>query len=211
MRTTSFATAVLLLACSLGLANRARAEDPPPPSPAKVLLGEIEAAKAAKDDAKWIEALKRITAVYPDVEDDAEKKALAQAAGQALKSKNDSIQNAGLEALVGTKDGEAAWKAGLKGQMPDEKAEKATAFAIKVVEALKDLHPEAAVPTLIGLLHNAKDPLVSARAATALSGYERSKQRVTILDELVKAIRSNMPGTGGRKASAPSARWIEMG
>ena len=210
MRASSFLMAFGLLVG--GAAAQARAEDPPAVSPAKALLAEIEAAKAAKDDAKWVEGLKRVATLYSDA-DDADKKALAQAGGQALKAKSDEVKTAGLDALVATKDGEAAWKAGLKGELPDAKAESAKPFSIKVLEALPQLHPESAVPTLIGLLHDAKDPVVSARAATALGAYERSKQRLKILDELIKAIRHSMPSGGGRSGKAAGAatpRWTEL-
>src|SRR5262245_46428657 len=100
MRTVSLASLLGVLCLLAAAPRRARAEDAPPLSPAKKLLAEIEAAKTAKDDAKWIEGLKRIPAVYPDADDDADKKALAAAAGFALKAKTDSVQNAALDALV---------------------------------------------------------------------------------------------------------------
>lgn len=187
----------------------ARAEEAAP-TPAHALLTELEAAKAAKDDGKWAEALKRVATVYADATE-ADKKALAAAAGAGLKSKADSVQLAALDALKGTKDGEAAWKAGLKAELPDPKAEAAKPFELKALEAVKELRPEGAVSVLMGLLQKAKDPKVCAAALEALGGYERSKQRVAILDELVKVIRNAKPSrASGGNMSAPTPRWTEM-
>jgi hypothetical protein len=202
---------VLAVSTAFPGAERARAGDPAPPTPAQTLVAELEAAKTAKDDLMWVETLKRVPEVYAGATD-ADKKVLAQTTGHGLKAKTEQVQKAALEALVGTKDGEVAWKAGLKSEMPDAKAETAKPFSVKVVEALKDLHPEAAVATLLSLFHDAKDPVVSARAAAALGGYERSKQRLKILEELIKGIRAAMPGASrDGKAAAPTPRWTEMG
>lgn len=198
----------LLLPCSTALLGPARAEEEAA-TPAQTLLAEVEAAKAAKDDGKWAEALKRIVALYPDAAE-ADKKALAAAAGQALKSKSESVQQAGLDALVGTKDGEAAWKAGLKGVMPDPKADEAKPFELRALATLKDLHPDAAVATLMALFDKAKDPKVCAAALEALSGYERSKQRVTILEEVVKVVRTAKPGKSTSKAVSATPKWTEI-
>lgn len=198
----------LALACSAAIRPAVRAEDPAV-TPAQTLLAEVEAAKTAKDDGKWAEGLKRIVALYADAAE-ADKKALAAAAGQALKSKSESVQQAGLDALVGTKDGEAAWKAGLKGVMPDPKADEAKPFELRALATLKDLHPEAAVAPLLGLFQKAKDPKVCAAALEALSGYERSKQRVSILDEVVKVVRTAKPGKSTSKAVSATPKWTEI-
>lgn len=202
----------LALLCALGapFAGPARAEDPPAPTAAQALRTEIEAAKAAKDDAKWADGLKRIATLYPDASE-ADKKLLATEAGAGLKSKSESVQLAALDALKGTKDGEAAWKAGLKGELPDVKAETAKPLELKVLEALQELHPDGAVQPLIALLQKAKDPKVAGAALQALGGYERSKQRVAILEELVKILRNAKPGrASGGQQSAPTPRWTEM-
>ena len=120
-----------------------------------MLLKEIEAAKTAKDDAQWAVALKKIPDIFKGAAE-AEKKLLAGAAGNALKSKTEAVQQAGLDALIGTEDGEIAWKSGgMKGELPDAKAETAKPFSVKVLDALKDLHPEGAVPSLIALFQDA--------------------------------------------------------
>lgn len=180
-----------------------------PPTPAQTLVAELDAAKAAKEDGKWIEAAKRVATLYPDA-NEADKKALAAATGGGLKSKSDTVQTAALDALVATKDGDAAWKAGLKSELPDEKAETAKPFSMRVLEALKDLHPDGAIAPVMNLLQKAKDPKVCAKALLALGGYERSKQRVTILEELIKTVKGAMPSRSTTKASSPTPRWTEM-
>ncbi len=199
---------LLILGALAGGVGPARAEEAPP-SPAQALCAEIETAKTAKDEAAWSAALRRIGGLYADAPE-ADRKALAAVAGQGLKAKSESVQGAALEALVGTKDGEAAWKAGLKGLLPDPKADEAEPFELRCLAALKDLHPEGAVAPLLGLLQKAKDPKVCAGALEALSGYERSKQRVTILDEVVKVVRTARPGQSTTKQTSASPKWTEM-
>jgi hypothetical protein len=193
----------------LWAAAPARAEDPPVKTPAQTLVGELEAAKAAKDGAKWMEGLKRVGTLYPDAAE-ADKKLLIQAAGAGLKAKDESVQGAALDALVATKDGDGAWKAGLKSELPEEKADVAKSFSIRVVNALKELHPEGAVASLLTLLQKAKDPKVSTQALQALGAYERSKQRAMILEEVIKVVRNTMPSRSSTKNASVTPKWTEM-
>lgn len=206
MRRAPFA---LLVSLALLVPAPANAEDPPAKSDALVLAAELDAAKAAKDDAKWVEAAKRVGDVYAKATD-ADKKVLIGAAGNGLKSKAESVQNAAIDALLATKDGDAAWKAGLKSELPDEKAETAKATQVRVLVVLKDLHPDAAIQPLLNLFAKAKDPKVNAAAMKALGGYERSSKRAMVLEELVKSIRGAMPSRSATKASAPTPRWVEI-
>lgn len=202
----------LAFLASLALASAAlpaRAEDPPAKTPAQTLAEELDAAKAAKDEAKWAEGLKRIAALYPNATE-ADKSLLMQAAGAGLKAKSDTVQIAALDAMVGSKDGDAAWKAGLRSELPDEKEETAKTFAFRAIAAVKDLHPDAAIQPLLTLLRKAKDPKVAAKSMEALGSYERSKQRAMVLEELVKVIRGAMPSRSATKRSAATPKWTEM-
>ncbi len=199
---------VLLLVASHGFV---RAEDmDPAPTPAQALIAKLEAAKAARDNAAWTAALGEVGGLW-EACDEANKKALASAVGHGLKAKDEGVQMAAIQAFVATKDGEAAWKGGLKGALPDAKAEVSTPAELRAVEALKALHPEGAVSPLLALVQKAKDVKASAAALTALSGYERSKQRVTILSELIQALRNAKPSRSSSGVLSKSPRWDEMG
>ncbi len=202
---------VLLVVASPGFV---RAEDmDPAPTPAQTLIAKLEAAKVARDNAAWTAALAEVGGLWGAC-DEANKKALATAVGHALKAKDEGVQIAAIQAFVSTKDGEAAWKGGLKGALPDAKTEAAAVPELRALEALKDLHPDGAVQPLLALFEKAKDPKVSAAALGALGGYERSKQRVAILEALIKNLRLAMPSAGGgqsgKNAAPPTPRWTEM-
>ena len=198
----------LLLVTSHGML---RAEDmAPAPTPAQALITKLEAAKTARDNAAWTAALAEVGGLWV-ASDDADKKALASAVGHGVKAKDEGVKIAAIQAFVATKDGEAAWKGGLKGALPDAKTEVATPTELRAVEALKNLHPEGAVGALLVLVQKAKDVKAAAAALTALGGYERSKQRVTILSELVQALRNAMPSRSSSGVLSKSPRWDEMG
>lgn len=197
----------LLLVTSHGLV---RAEDMAPVTPAQALIVKLEAAKTARDNAAWTAALAEVGGLW-EACDEADKKALASAIGHGVKAKDESVKIAAIQAFVATKDGEAAWKGGLKGALPDAKTEVASVPELRAVEALKALHPEGAVAALLVLVQKAKDVKAAAAALMALGGYERSKQRVTILSELVQALRNAMPSRSSAGVLSKSPRWEEMG
>jgi len=188
-----------------------RAEDmAPAPTPAQALIVKLEAAKTARDTAAWTAALGEVGGLWAAC-DESDKKALAASVGHGVKAKDEGVQIAAIQAFVATKDGEAAWKGGLKGALPDAKAEAASVPELRALEALKDLHPEGAVSALLALVQKAKDVKASAAALVALGGYERSKQRVTILTELVQTLRNAMPSRSSAGVLSKSPRWDEMG
>jgi hypothetical protein len=200
----------VLAASSLAPQARLAAEEPPAPSAAQALVAGLEAARTAKDFSAWSGHLGKVGEVWKDA-NEADKKVLAGAVGQALKAKDEGVQLAAVKAFVATGDGEAAWKGGLKSAMPDVKAEAAELYEVRAVEALKELRPDAAIPTLLGLVAKGKDPKVAAAAVKALGGYERSAKRVQILTELVGTLRTARPGTNpqtGQRGSSP--RWDAM-
>jgi hypothetical protein len=199
----------LVLPAALPCARRARADETAAPSAALQLVAELEAAKAAKDDGAWIAALGKVGEAYKGAAD-AEKKALLGAAAGGLKAKAEAVQVAALDALIASGDADAAWKAGVKGALPDAKTEEALTAELKALEAVKLLKPEGAVGALQGLVEKAKDPKVAAAAVSALGGYERSKQRVAILEHLVKALRTARPGTNSSGQRGTSPRWDAM-
>jgi hypothetical protein len=186
------------------------AEEPPAPTAAQALVTSLEAAKTAKDYSAWSGHLEKVGEVWKDASD-ADKKTLASAVGAALKAKDESVQLAGVKAFVATGDGEAAWKGGLKSALPDAKTEEAKLPEVRAVEACAELRPDGAVQTLLTLVGKGKDPKVAAAAVKALGGYERSKQRVTILNELIGTLRTARPGTNpqtGQRGTSP--RWDAM-
>lgn len=188
----------------------ARAEEPQPATPAAQLAAAIDLAREARDASAWAGHLARLGELWPEASE-ADRKLLATQLGHAFKAREEPVQQAALAAAVATKDGEAAWKAGLKALLPDAKDEEGGALGLKALEAVRVLAPDAAIGTLQGLLEKAKDPQVAAAAFAALGGYERSKQRVAILEGLVKVLRLQMPssggGQGGKNPSGPSPRW----
>ena len=168
---------VLLL---VGARDVVLAEDmAPAPTPAQALVVRLEAAKVARDNAAWAVALAEVGGLW-EAADEADKKGLASAVGQGVKAKDEAVQLASIQAFAATKDGEAAWKGGLKSALPDAKTEVAAVPELRALEALRELHPDGAVQPLLALFEKAKDPKVSAAALGALGGYERSKQRVAI-------------------------------
>lgn len=199
----------LLLVPSVSAAPRARAEDAAP-SPAAALVAQLEAAKAARDDAAWIAALGSVGETYKAAAD-AEKKTLMSAAAGGLKVKTEAVQVAALDALVAAGDGDAAWKAGLKAALPEVKTEEASAAELKALAAVKALKPDGAVGALQGLLEKAKDPKVAAGAVVALGAYERSKQRGAILEHLVKTLRNTKPGRNAQGQEGSSPKWDAIG
>lgn len=205
-------TALPLLLSALvwaGHAASVRAEDTPP-SPAQALVADLEAAKAAQDAGLWTTALGKVGGLY-EAASEPEKKALATALGAALKAKAESVPPAALDAMAATGDGDAMWKAGLKHLLPDVKAEESTPNELKALGVIEQLHPDSAIAALLLLAQKGKDPKAASQAFKALGAYERSKQRVMILDEAVKVVRLTMPGrqsNGSLAASSP--RWQAM-
>jgi len=213
MTHVKLALAALLVACAApAFAGIARAEDmEPAPTPAQALIAKLEAAKTARDNAAWTSALGEVGGLW-EAADEADTTALGSAVGQGLKAKDEGVQLAAIQSFTATKDGELAWKSGLKGALPDAKTETAAVAELRAVEALKELHPDGAVQPLLLLFEKAKDPKVPAAALTALGAYERSKQRVAILEALVKTIRNSMPSpaSSSKPAGTPTPRWTEM-
>ncbi|MFM8979420.1 MAG: hypothetical protein ACKOSS_03010 [Planctomycetia bacterium] len=201
------ARALLLLAL---VPAAARAEEPSAATPAAQLSAAMDLARESRDAGAWAGHLARLGELWPEASE-ADRKLLATQLGHAFKAREEPVQQAALAAAVATKDGEAAWKAGLKALLPDAKDEAAGALAMRALQAVRSLAPDAAIGTLQGLLEKAKDPQVAAGAFEALGGYERSKQRVAILEGLVKVLRLQMPssggGQGGKNPSGPSPRW----
>jgi hypothetical protein len=196
----------LLLVVALAGAG-VRAAHAGDPAAVAALLKEIADAKAAKEASKWAEGLKHVPALYADAEP-ANQKALMAELGAGLKSKEEEVRGCALGAMIETKDGDAAWKAGLKGEMPDLKAEAVDEFSLRAVDAVHQLHPDGAVPSLLALVDKAKDPKAVAAAFKAFGGYERSRQRVVLLETAMKFVKLNTPGvTGGGKASTPTPKW----
>lgn len=203
--------AVALLAPGWGTPLRpACAQEPQPATPAAQLAAVLDAAREARDAAAWAGHLQRLGELWPEA-GEADRKLLAVQLGHAFKAREEAVQQAAIAAAVASKDGEAAWKAGLKGLLPEARDEQPGALAMKALAALRTLAPDAAIGTLQGLLEKAKDPQVAAGAFEALGGYERSKQRVAVLDGLIKVLRLQMPssggGQGGKNPSGPSPRW----
>lgn len=90
-------------------------------------------------------------------------------------------------------DPKGAWRE-LKRFLPSDKIEAAEPLALRSIQAVGALAPDAALSSLLKLMKKAKDANVSRYAIGALGKYGWSKRRVSVLKELADFLRKLRPG-----------------
>ena len=227
MKTVPFSRLAPVLAATLLLAlpGTVRADDTPAPpasppaAPATDALGEIkqlqidiEAATKAKDDGAMTTLAKKMPPLYKSTQDTASRSALMKSMVGMLKNpKMSSARAAALYSIVDTEDGKEAWKA-MASLYPADDLEDPEKFNEQFIEAVGKLHPDAAIDKLLETFKKAKAPDVSAKAASALGMYHKSKQRERIFEELVKSGRNMVPSKSANANPSPEtqARWAAV-
>ncbi len=214
---------VLAVLAALSLAgalsrSAAFAGDPPagggedPAAPVKAVLAEISAAKAAKDDGALATAINKVAPLYKGTQDAALRGSLASELGNAVKSdKLFESRKAALKALVEIEDPKVGWKQ-IQGIYPDNDGEDPEKWGIEIVKAVGALHPDAAIKPLLETFHKAKLAELAAAAVTALGNYHASKERVSLLEEIVKIAKLQVPSKSSTKNASPEtvARWSAL-
>ncbi len=175
----------------------------------KAVLAEIQTAKAAKDDGALALAINKVAPLYKGTQDAALKGQLASELGHALKSdKLFESRKAALKALLEIEDPKVGWKS-LQAVYPEKDAEDPEKWGVEILKAVGALHPDAAINPLLETFQKAKLAELSAAAVTALGNYHGSKQRVTVLEEIVKGAKLQVPSKSSTKNASPetTARW----
>lgn len=198
-------TLVLVPLCIALAAAPAVAKEP---SPAESLRERLEASRKDDDAAEWLVALKELPATYARAEK-RERVKLMREAGHALGKGSVLVKQTALAVIVETKDGEVAWKEALRRVFPSIEAETPATWDIEVLKAIYVLRPDAAIDSLLQLMKKAKSPELAAGGLRVLGAYERSKQRVSILEDLAGIVVANAPGRS-RKGSRGSDRFWAM-
>ena len=217
MRRPSALASVAFAAALAGVAafavpSRARAADAPASdatSQLKAVVAELDTAMKAKDESAVTVAVKKIPPLYKGTTDAAARGSAAKELGAVIKSaKMTSASKAALDALVETEDGKEAWKV-LQSAYPADDLEDETRWNVDIVKAIGALHPDGAIEKLLESFKKGKQADFAAAAVTALGNYKTSKQRQTILVEIVKAGKNMVPSRSSSKNPSPEAqaRW----
>lgn len=201
---------VILILLAFGLSAsqalpEASAEDP---SPAQALLMRLEASRKDEDGAEWLHAVKQAPPIYTDATGSLRKK-LMRELGKAFRKGTLLVKQDALKSIVATKDGDVAWKEGLRLSFPKAESKTEQTWDIEVLTALYQLRPDAAIDPLLHLMKKGKSPVLAAGACRVLGAYERSRRRVHVLESLAKIVLANAPGKS-RKGSRGSDKFWAM-
>ena len=203
---------VALLAVTLG-APVAWAEEEAPADPAVALLERLVALSKADDYAGLAAAMEEVGAIYEATENEGVRGKLRAEMGKVARDKKaGEARLPAITALVGLDDPKGAWKE-LSKLMPKGKEEEATEIDLAVVVAAGTTAQSKSVKGLQELAMKAKDAALASAAAKALGGFRQDKRnRVKILEELIKVGQRTRPGSTTDKAASPESRerWAKV-
>ncbi len=187
------------------------AEDEVPP--AEALLDEITTLTKEEAFGALVDAVAKVPEIYLASENDGLRGKLRSALGKVARDKDaGDARIAAIEALLGIEDPKAAWKEMSK-LMPKGKEDEASPIDLAVVKAAGVLAQSRSIKALGELAMKAKDPSLAAVAAVSLGGYAEDKRnRVKILEELIKIGLRTRPGRSTEKATSTVAleRWARV-
>lgn len=191
--------AALLLTLTLGVGASVAddAADTAHDTP-EALLGALEAARNAGDPKGIGRAFQALPGVYAKAARK-DRRRLVRGLDACLDSGLHGVPRAALKLLVALDDGELAWKESLRRRLPKEEVEELGPWDREILSAVYLLHPDEAIRPLLQLVKKATLAELTSSALRVLGGYELSRKRVQVLEELVKIITANLPGKGDSK------------
>lgn len=182
-------------------------------APEQALLDQIVVLHKADDFNGLVDVLLKVPEIYVDSGDDALRGKLRGAVGKIARDKDGGdARLAAVEVLVDIEDAKAAWKE-LSKLLPKGKEDEAAPIDLAVVKAAGTLAQSKSVKALSDLAMKAKDPALASAACKALGGFSEDKRnRVKILEELIKVGQRTRPGRSMEKATSPVAleRWARV-
>lgn len=187
------------------------AEDEAPP--AETLLDELTALTKEEAFDALVDVVAKVPEIYLASEDDRLRGKLRGALGKIAREKDaGDARFAAIDALQGIEDPKGAWKE-ISKLMPKGKEDEASPIDLAVVKAAGVLAQSRSVKALGELAMKAKDPALAAVAAVSLGGFREDKRnRVKILEELIKVGQRTRPGRSTEKATSTVAleRWAAV-
>lgn len=156
-------------------------------------VGRLGAARlqAQKDQVRPL--LDEAVALHNLLASDTHRRRLQAAVGALLG--DESMGGARLDAadaLGRFKDPDGAYRQ-LRPHLPGVRDEAASPLAIRVLDAVGALAPDAAAAVLTDLMQKAADVNVARHAIQALGGYGWSRRRLKVLDSLLETLRRLRP------------------
>lgn len=182
-------------------------------APEQALLDQITALTKAEEFNALIDEIAKVPEIYVASDSDSIRGKLRAALGKIARDKDGGdARFAAIEALQELEDPKAAWKE-ISKLMPKGKEDEAAPLDLTVVKAAGVLAQSKSIKALGELAMKAKDPSLAATAAVALGGFREDKRnRVKILEELVKIGLRTRPGRSMEKATSNVAleRWAKV-